>query len=345
MEDSSNNLKRVRARVPASIANLGPGFDVHSIALRMPEIQLELSIDRPGIRKIETSGKFAETANSDPAVNAAGKALDAIFNEFGISVGYALRIMVNIPPRKGLGLSGAEAVGAVLCANRMFGLGLRKMDIVRRAAIAEPSHHMDNVSAAALGGFNIVSHVPLRELPEVMTAPPPRDLGVAVIVPDIEKPSTEAARQVLPTSVPLPNVVQSLSYASRISAAFLSGDVDAILETLPWDPIVEPARAEAGAYGRGVTAEFLKEEKRLLLERYHVAETISGAGPSRALWYRLSEDMKMRRKRTGLIRPAVDQVSRRLETLGYSVHHVFLTVPSPIGGTVIRERSRRLQKN
>ncbi len=328
--------RTVRARVPASSANLGPGFDVHSVALQAPEIEVEFSIAPRESRTIEVGGNYAKEVNTDPRLNAAGKALEAVFEEFRKPEGYALRIKVNIPPRKGLGLSGAEAVGAVMCANRMFNLGLGAQAIARLAAWAEPSHHMDNVSASALGGFNIVSRTPLNELEEITTIRPPRDLGVAIVVPDIEKVSTEAARRLLPLDVPRQQYTRSMAFAARISAAFATGDVGTILETLPWDYVVEAARADGGAYGKGIDSRFLLEEKRLLLEQFHVAETISGAGPSRALWYSITEDHKKRSKnKVGLIKPAIDLVSDRLESLGYEVREVFLTRPSQKGATII----------
>lgn len=326
----------VRARVPASIANMGPGFDVHSIALQAPEIEVELSTAPRDSRTIQIEGRYAEEVTTDPKLNAAGKALNAMREQFGKPEGFALKIEANIPPRKGLGLSGAEAVGAAFCANHMFKLGLKRENVAHIAAEAEPSHHMDNVSASALGGFNIVTRTPLREYAEITTITPPRDLGVAVLIPDIEKTSTEATRQLLPVAVPRRQYVQSMSYAARISVAFATGNVGAILETLPWDFVVEPARADGGAYGKGIGSKFLLEEKKLLLEKFHVAETISGAGPSRALWYSISEERKTRStNKVGLIRPAINLVSERLKSLGYGVREVFLTKPSSKGATIV----------
>ena len=269
-------------------------------------------------------------------MNAAGKALAALREIFGKPEGYMLRIDVQIPPRKGLGLSGAEAVGAVFCANRMLNLGLEGKAIAHLAARAEPENHMDNVSASALGGFNIVTRTPLKEDANITTIRPPQDLGVAVLVPNIEKVSTEATRQLLPSNISRQKYVESIGSVSQISAAFAAGNVDSILEALPWDSVIELARAEGGAYGKGIDAQLLQEEKRLLLEKFHVAETISGAGPSRALWYSISEERKMRRKhKMSLIKPAIGLVTSRLESLGYSVHEVFLTKPSTKGATII----------
>ncbi len=331
---------RVTATVPASIANLGPGFDVHSIALQSPSIEVTLTKASAGSIKIRVTGPFSEQVTTDPALHAGSKALRTIREQFGTPESYALDVKVGIPPRKGLGLSGAEAVGAVVCANVLFNLGLDMQSLARLAATAEPSGHMDNVAAAALGGFNIISRSSLVEQPAIATYRPPADLGVAVLVPDIEKASTEAARRVLPDSVSREQYVSSMGYVAKISAAFAASDVSAIIDTIPWDPTVEPARANAGCYGKGVDARFLREEKEMLLKKFHVAETISGAGPSRALWYSLSEARQSRKKnQTSLIDGAIEQVSDRLRSLGHQVRATFVTRPS-IKGAVIKSTMR-----
>ena len=329
-------VSTARASIPASSANLGAGFDVVSIALVSPRIEIELQVAASGIRTIQVDGAYAAEVNTDPNLNAAGKALSAVSEKFGKPEGYVLRMRASIPPKKGLGLSGAEAVGAVLCADRIFKLGLKGWSLIHMAGKAEPSHHMDNVAASALGGFNIVTRNPVSAEQEITTIRPPQDLGIALLIPAIEKRSTEATRQLLPAAVPIHAHIQSMGSIARVSAAFAMCDVNAILETLPWDDIVEPTRADGAVYGRGVDSRFLQDEKKMLFDRFHVAETISGAGPSRALWYSISEDrMQQRKNRTGLIQPAIALVSDRLESLNYKVRKVFLTRPSTKGAIIL----------
>lgn len=330
----------VTAKVPASIANLGPGFDVHSIALRKPSIEVTLAKATSGSVTIQTTGQFCQEVTTNPEFHAGARALRSLHKLFGLAESYALQIRVDIPPRKGLGLSGAEAVGAVLCANQIFKLGLDMPSVARIAATAEPSHHMDNVAASALGGFNIISGMSVEKR-QITTYRPPGDLGVTLVVPDIEKASTEATRQSLPETVSREQYVICMGHISKISAAFASCDVKAIIETLPWDPTFEPARAEAGCYGKGVNAQFLREEKEMLLKEFHVAETISGAGPSRALWYSISENRRFRRKRhDSPIDSAIERVSTRLRLLGHDVREVFVTKPSIEGATIIARKGR-----
>jgi len=331
----SRKFSSVTASIPASSANLGPGFDVHSIALQMPQLKVEVVLRPMGTRSIELQGTYKNDATSDPNINAAGKALDNLLSIFGKSDGYAVKINAEIPPRKGLGLSGAESVGAVLCANHLLNLKLDGRRIVEMAGAAEPSHHMDNVSASALGGFNIAYLNPTSKQVNFTTLQPPTDLGVAIIVPNIEKKSTEETRHLVPSTVAKDKYIASMSYVSVISIAFARKDVRSILETLPWDFVVEAARADGGAYGEGVTSTFLREEKQVLTERYHVAETISGAGPSRALWFSISEDAKIKKKnRVGLINPAIELVSGQLESLGHKVQKIYVTRPSGRGAVI-----------
>ena len=325
----------VTASIPASSANLGPGFDVHSIALQAPKLKMEIALRPKGTRIIELRGTYKSHSTSDPNVNAAGKALDNLLKLFGRSDGYQVKIDAEIPPRKGLGLSGAESVGAVVCANRLLKLSLDERRIVEMAGAAEPSQHMDNVSASALGGFNIAYLNPINKQMQFTTIPPPADLGVAIIVPNIEKRSTAETRSLVPSIITKANYIASMSYASVISASFARKDVGSILATLPWDFVVESARADGGAYGEGVTSLFLHEEKQVLEERYHVAETISGAGPSRALWFNIRQDIKTKkRNRIGLIKPAIEFVSERFETLGHKIQQVYITRPSRIGAVI-----------
>ena len=331
----------VRARVPASSANLGPGYDIFSIALESPKLEVEFASASSGSKKITVKELDGGEHEVLPSQNSAGIALSALAAAQGKPDGYTLRISGKFPPAKGLGRSGAEAVGAIFCANSKFKLGLKGSRLVEMAGRAEPSNHLDNVSAAALGGFNIVTKTAIPANQHITTLPPPRDLGVAILIPNVRKPSTASARQVIPMQIQTAEHVQAASHVARISAAFAKGDVQGILESLPWDAIVESARANAGLYGTGVGSAYLLEEKKLLLEKFHVAETISGAGPSRALWYSISEDNAHKRKdRAGVIQPAIEFVTDRLKSLGHHVDDVFVTKPSSKGAVIISNPRR-----
>lgn len=178
--------RRVRASVPTSTANIGLGFDVFSVALERPRIDVEFEPAPSGTRKIVVQGEYAAKVNIDPHMHPAGKALFALAAESGEPGGYVLRISSDLSPGKGLGVSGAVAVGAVFCANQSLGLRLDGLSLVNIAAKAEPEHHMDNACASAFGGFNIVARTPMEGSGAITVIPPPKDLGLAILVPDIE---------------------------------------------------------------------------------------------------------------------------------------------------------------
>jgi len=321
-------MTKVTARVPASTANLGVGFDVLSLALAEPHLLVTLERRPEGVAEVVNTGRYGAVVTKEPSEHAGARALSLLFEKRGVRSGYRLGVQVWIPPRKGLGLSGAEAVGAVVCANRMFGLGLSKDEVVEFAGAVEPGGHLDNVAASANGGFNIATRDPFTKKPRIYTFRPPSDLGVVMIIPDVEKASTAEARKAVPASVEGDAHVEMMSRIAAISAGFASGDADMILENIAWDIVVEPARANAGVYGKGFNYHMLMEERMRLYRECWVAETISGAGPSRALWYNVQ-----RRRHLG---KAIRYVSDRLGQLGHRVEGSIRTSPSLKGAQVIR---------
>jgi len=317
--------------VPSSSANLGPGFDVLSIALREPSLRVSLSFsDSEGIR-IALKGKYGETLRADPEVHSGCKALRALMANYNIDKGFDMVVYVDIPPRKGLGLSGAEAAGAVVAANELLSLALSKDEMVYYASHGEPEGHLDNVSASVCGGFNIVVRDYITGMPRVYNFRPPSDLGAVVIVPNVEKKSTSDARKAVPTFVHKSDMVGNVSRVAAISVGFVTGDVDCILRNIAWDTIVEKSRADSQVYGKGVDWKFLEEEKLYLFKKYGIAETISGAGPSRILWYSVS-------RHSQVIDEALGYVLDRLRELGYDAEAIFKTYPSGIGAYRLSEQ-------
>lgn len=324
-------MRSVSCRVPASSANLGPGFDAFSMALEKPYLRVSAELlGRGSGIEIRVHGRYAARVPSDPSLNSAARALATLLSEHDAGYGVALSIEAEIPVAKGLGSSGAEAVGAVICGARLLGLDMELREVVRIASSAEPGMHADNVAASAYGGFNII-HRSGSEL-EVLNIEPPEDLGLVVIVPGIEKESTGRAREVIPGTVSGRVYVDGVSRAAMIAASLAMKRLDFVIRHVPFDPYVEPARADAGIYGEGYGWSTLLEEKRLLLERYGVGMTISGAGPSRLLWYDAEKAGLGGRDVIGL---AVKEVVEGLRRRGYGVDEVIYTRPSRSGAVLI----------
>lgn len=317
--------------MPSSSANLGPGFDVFSMALREPSLRIGAKCtDGPARVEILLRGKHAVELSPNPEKNSAGRAANLVLRRWGIDKGVRIIIDAGIPVRKGLGASGAEAVGAVVLLSCLFGLRLEPTEIIELASSVEPGGHADNVAASTLGGICIISK---NNRLDVFRLEPPPNLGLVVIVPSIVKASTGAARAVIPASVRMEDYVKGISHVSMVTAGLIHRDLRRVFRHVSFDYVVEAARANAGVYGEDYSWDVLLEEKEVLLERYNVALTISGAGPSRLLWYDLEENSVDSSKRP--IDEAVKLVTENLERRGYRVEEVIYTTPDRQGATLV----------
>ena len=318
-------------KAPASSANIGPGYDIFSLALARPYLRLELSVgDGSGIH-VENTGKYGAQLHQDPCKHAGAVAASNLLKHLGLEKRVELIFEANIPPRKGLGASGAEAAAAVYGLSTLLGLKFTKAELVKFAASAEPGGHADNVSASLLGGFVILLHN--NGGPEAVRITPLEDLGMIVVVPDFEKESTAAARKALPEMLEVRRHVAVASRTAVAAAALALSDLDLFLKAVYLDPFVEVARATAGVYGPWLDGEKLVEEKQRLFKLYHVAEVISGAGPSRLLLYKKSENRGDYGGRP--VDEALQEVLEGVEAGGGRVLEVFETVADLYGCTPI----------
>ncbi|GBC71535.1 Homoserine kinase [Candidatus Calditenuaceae archaeon HR02] len=326
---TKKQVKKVRCRVPASTANIGPGFDAFSMALEEPH--LELTVERveggEGVM-VDVYGPYSHRVPTDPQRNAAAKALDRLIGISGSGVGLRVVIEASIPVAKGLGSSGAEAAGAVVAGERILEMNLNEGERITIASSAEPGSHADNVVASLLGGFNVIDNSP--EGLTYLNIKPPEHIGLVILVPTFEKKSTDEARKILTTSPTLVEYSQALSRASLISAAMALGRMDLLLKLIPLDPFIERARANAGLYGAGYRWEHLLEDKKKLLTEYGVALCISGSGPSRLLVYDVRRGLEE-------VERAVEYLSERIERLAGGLERIIYTKPTTYGARIIDE--------
>jgi homoserine kinase len=266
-------FSQVTVKAPATIANLGPGFDVFGLALEQPSDKVTITSISKSV-KIEVSGLSAETIPTLPQRNTAGVVANRILEEFSLNTGVQIKIEKGILPGMGLGSSAASAASVAYGLNRMFNLELNNNELIRFAAKGEVasagSEHADNVSAAICGDFVIVkSYNPL----EVVNLKSPLDMEVCVAFPHMATPKskTKKARLVVSKQVSMEKVVQNVGSAAAMASGFAVGDVDLIGKSMS-DAIVEPARA------------FLipgyQQVKENALRAGACGVAISGAGPA-----------------------------------------------------------------
>jgi homoserine kinase len=264
---------RVRVRVPATSANLGPGFDSLGLALSLYDV-VEAWIDPAGL-SIEVTGEGAGTADAGEshlvirAMRETFKILD------GQPPGLALRCVNRIPHGRGLGSSAAAIVSGVLAARALTDDGAARLpdDAVLRLA-AGFEGHPDNVAACLLGGLTVAWTGP--DGPRAVRLSPRTAIVPAVFIAP-EALSTEHARGVLPETVPHADAAANAGRSALLIAALTSdtaSDPGAPLETLldaTQDRLHQPYRAKV-----------MPETAQLVarLRAAGVPAVVSGAGPS-----------------------------------------------------------------
>ena len=259
----------VLVHAPATLANLGCGFDVLGLALTAPYDTIRMSLTtEPSIRIKHLDHYDLPT---DPTRNVAGVALLALLKEVPEQIGFELEITKGIMPGSGVGSSAASAAGAVVAANALLGNRFTKLQLVDFAmageAVASGARHADNIAPAIYGGLTVVRSLEPAIDIVPLTAPP---LWVTVVHPQIEV-KTSDARKVLPATVPLGLAVRQWANVAGLVSGFLLADYDLIGRSLT-DHIVEPAR-QALIPG-------LAEARTRALAAGALGGGISGSGPS-----------------------------------------------------------------
>lgn len=250
----------IKIRVPATSANLGPGFDCLGLAL---DLWNEISFEEAGQLKYRASGEGAEKLNKGSR-NLLTKSYARLFEVCGRKMnGVHIEARNDIPMSSGLGSSAAAIVAGIFGANEMLGRPMNMNDLLKLATEAEG--HPDNVAPALLGGL-VVS---VMKHDEVITRRYEISALTAVVVkPDVEW-LTKTARAVLPKSVSRADAVHNIGRAALVVDALRNGDLD-LLQHVMEDRIHQPYRLR---HISGGMAAYKCAKK-------HGATALSGAGPS-----------------------------------------------------------------
>jgi homoserine kinase len=221
-------------RVPATSANLGPGFDALGLALDLANTVRITTSDAVQIRvQGEGAGELAES----PA-NLTYRALALVAECAGASPPPVRLDCDNaIPLARGLGSSSAAIVAGLVAGNHLLGDPLTTADLLTLAVQIEG--HPDNVTPALLGGVRACVHADHGVLQAAI--PLARPLHAVLFIPDFPM-ATEAARRLLPRQVSLADAVFNVSRAALLVAALAAGDY-ALLREATRDRLHQPARA------------------------------------------------------------------------------------------------------
>lgn len=263
----------VRVRVPATSANLGPGFDSLGLALGLYD-EVMVRIADSGLR-VDVAGEGADTVARDEG-HLVVRAMRAAFERLGARPpGLELVCANRIPHARGLG-SSAAAICAGIVAARALTVGATLSDDAVLQLATEMEGHPDNVAACLRGGFTIAWLDQAGEISDaagatarVLAIEPAPSLRAVAFVPD-EGLSTEVARGLLPKLVPHAEAARNAGRSALLSAAVVQGRADLLLAATQ-DRLHQDYRAPAMPQTAALIAE---------LRAAGHAAVVSGAGPT-----------------------------------------------------------------
>ncbi|MBJ7520029.1 MAG: homoserine kinase [Solirubrobacteraceae bacterium] len=243
--------RRRLVRVPASSANLGPGFDTFACALAL----------HTEIEVVET-GRFAVQTDLEIARDRRNLAVRG-FARLHSPEGFEFRIRSDIPLSGGLGTSAAAYVAGLLAADSMF-----ELDADLLALATELEGHPDNVAAALRGGFVICADRTTARFD------PPPELEAVLVIPQ-QAVRTREARAALPAEVPMADAAYNVAHGALLTLGLARGDLDLVSRGLA-DRLHQPYRAHL--FPR--STELLDHVR----DMGALGATISGAGPTVLVW-------------------------------------------------------------
>ena len=267
---------KVSVKVPATSANIGPGFDCLGLALPIYNtVTIEETV-LPGTG-IEINMMTEDETSIDEMIfddiprdenNIVYKAVEMLYNSIGQEPSeLKINIQSQIPITRGLGSSAAVIVGGLIAANKLLGSPADETALLSIAT--EVEGHPDNVAPAILGGFVLASQddgsIVYRKLNW------PNEWDITVCIPDFEL-STNIARSVLPTSVPLQDAVYNAKHLAMLIEAVDTKD-EKLMKAALHDKLHQPYR-EKLVPGMKEIMEAFKHEDGIL------GCVLSGAGPT-----------------------------------------------------------------
>jgi len=269
---------RVRVYAPATLSNLGPGFDVLGLALEQPGDYVEAEwSDTPGVEIVQVRGDSG-LLTTDPSRNVVGIAATAVLLAFdarqtaGRPAGVRLWLDKRMPLASGLGSSAASSVGGALAVNELLGGVLDRDALIACALEGERAvsggAHADNVAPCVAGGIILIrSYTPM----EILSLPVPASLRVAVVRPHVAVVTAEARRLVTERRFAIAQAVANLGQLGALVTALHRGDLELFGRAIS-DDLVEPIRAPL--------VPGFADVKRAALENGALGCSLSGSGPS-----------------------------------------------------------------
>jgi homoserine kinase len=266
---------RVTAFAPASVGNVGVGFDILGFSVDVLGDRVTASVSAtPGVT-IKAIKGVDDDLPLEAAQNTAGRAVQALVEAAAPAFGIELEIEKGIPLGSGLGGSAASAVAGVVAANALLSAPFSKLDLLKFAmqgeAVASGALHVDNIAPSLFGGLVLTVGI---DHPRVKQIPVPKGVRAVVVHPHLYL-ATKEARAVLSKTIGMSDFVWQTANLAGFIAGCYSNDVDMIRDSFE-DVLIEPQR-------QSLIPGFA-DVKAAAMAQGALGCSISGAGPTIFAW-------------------------------------------------------------
>jgi homoserine kinase len=284
---------RLAVRVPATVANLGPGYDGLALAL---DVANEFVLDTEGEPAIEVRGEGAGELPAD-GTNLVFRTIAYTARELGGSLpSFHLSCSNDIPLQRGLGSSASAVVGGLMLADRLLEAGMGARRLLEVAV--DLDGHPDNVAGAIFGGL-VIAHLSADGW-RAEPLDPSQELRPVVLVPEAERTSTADARRVLPRTVPFADATFNASRAV-LAVLALTRRPDLLGEALE-DRLHQAARLDLAPGARALFRD---------LRDAGLPVCVAGSGPSLLVFEREGRRVWELGPGWRVLRPEIDRQGAR----------------------------------
>jgi homoserine kinase len=268
------NLKFTYSKVfaPATIANVGPGFDILGLALNQPGDEVEVRVvENPGVRINQITGDHGLLPLAADK-NTATAGMLKLLQDINITSGIEVAIHKKMPVGSGMGSSAASSVAGICAVNALLDAPLTNEQLLDYALAGEKissggAIHLDNIAACLYGGLILVRS---KNPADIIRLPVPDNLVCVVIHPRIEIKTSES-RKLLRRDIPLDKAIEQWGNIAGLISGFFKNDMTLISRSLH-DVIAEPVRSILIPEFDALKSEALKAGA--------LGFSISGSGPS-----------------------------------------------------------------
>ncbi len=291
-------MNEITVFAPASVANIGCGYDTMGFAL--DAIGEEITISKRNDDKVVIKEIIGANLSTDPLQNVATIAIQALLDALNSTQGFDVTIRKSIKPGSGLGSSASSAAGAVFAVNELLDRPFNKSELLLHAlegeAFASKCYHADNVAPTLLGGLQVIrSYEPL----DLFRINDDLNLSILLIFPDVEVKTSES-KKLLPKDISIELARNQWANVAGLVHAFNTGDLELLGKSIA-DYIAEPIRKKAIP-----KYDLVKE---VVNENGAVGFNISGSGPSMFAFF----------KNESMLTEAENQILGIYEGCGYDL--------------------------